>query len=104
MHRLFPAAVLAAAALAAQTQAPAKPKSDNEIRSCIDGALKRSPKLSDEAFSVTVANTVATFNGTAKKQGSKGGVYAIASSCGASKVINNIVAEIPKENSGSKKK
>ncbi len=100
MYKLFPAVLVAAALATAQT----KPKPDPEIRSCIEGALKRSPKLSDEAFSVTVASSVATFSGSAKKQGSKGGVYAIASSCGASKVINNIVAEIPKETGGSKKK
>lgn len=100
MFRLLTAIILAATLGFAQTKA----KPDPEIRSCIELALKRSPKLSSEAFTVTVANSVATFSGTAKQQGSKGGVYAIASTCGASKVINNIVAEIPKDSGGSKKK
>lgn len=97
MYRLFLAAALAAAA-------PPPSKPDPEIRSCIENALRKSPKLSEEGFSVAVANAVATFSGTARKQGSKGGVYAIASTCGASKVINNIVTEIRKDSGGSKKK
>ncbi|MBM3738115.1 MAG: BON domain-containing protein [Acidobacteria bacterium] len=77
---------------AVQAQDKTKPKTDQEIQACIIAGLNRAPQLQGEGFTVIVTNAVATFIGTSKKPGSKGGVYAIASACGATRVINNIVA------------
>jgi hypothetical protein len=74
--------------------AATKSASDAEIQACIAEGLKKSPKLSQEGFQVAVAQKVATFTGTAKQPGTKGGVYAIASNCGATRVINNIGSAI----------
>lgn len=87
-----------APAKATQTAKPAKtakntPKSDAEIQSCIEQKLAASPKLKDQGFSVSVTGGVASFTGTAKNAGSKGGVNGIAKSCGAKQVANNISVE-----------
>jgi osmotically-inducible protein OsmY len=80
-----------------QTAKPAKtaaaPKSDSDIQSCISSKLAAAPKLKDQGFSVSVSGGTATFTGTAKNAGSKGGVGNIAKSCGAKSVVNNITVE-----------
>ncbi len=89
--------ILAMLSLLAQTTKPAAPKAapktDQEIQSCIVEGLNRASRMRSEGFTVTVAAGVATFTGTARQPGSKGGVYAIAAACGAAKVINNISTE-----------
>jgi osmotically-inducible protein OsmY len=80
-----------------QTAKPSKtaaaPKSDPDIQSCISSKLAAAPKLKDQGFSVSVSGGTATFTGTAKNAGSKGGVGNIAKSCGAKSVVNNITLE-----------
>lgn len=71
-------------------QAKAVPKTDAEIEQCIKDRLAKAPKLKDQGFSVSVSGGVATFTGTAKNSGSKGGVTGIAKACHATKVVNNI--------------
>ena len=71
-------------------KAKAEPKTDAEIEQCIKDRLAKAPKLKDQGFSVSVSGGVATFTGTAKYSGSKGGVTGIAKACHATKVVNNI--------------
>ncbi|MBO0722135.1 MAG: BON domain-containing protein [Blastocatellia bacterium] len=71
----------------------AAPKSDSDIQSCITEKLAAAPKLKDQGLSAAVSGGVATFTGTAKNAGSKGGVANIAKACGANKVVNNITVE-----------
>lgn len=75
----------------------AKPaaKSDAEIQTCIEQKLGAAPKLKDQHLTVSVAGGVATFAGSAKNAGSKGGVSSIAKACGAKSVVNNITVEAP---------
>jgi osmotically-inducible protein OsmY len=81
----------------AQTAKPGKtaaaPKSDSEIQSCISAKLTTAPKIKDQGFSVSVSGGTATFTGTTKNAGSKGGVGSIAKSCGAKQVVNHISVE-----------
>ena len=99
----FAVALVLALSVAAQTSTapatkpqakpkPAKavPKTDAEIEQCIKDRLAKAPKLKDQGFSVSVSGGVATFTGTAKNSGSKGGVTSIAKACHATKVVNNI--------------
>ena len=92
----------------AQTPAPApakqttkaakatKPvKSDADIQADIQKRLAESPKLKSETINVAVANGVATFTGTVKNSGSKGGVTNLAKAAGAKSVVNNITVEKP---------
>lgn len=74
----------------AAPQTKAVPKTDAEIEQCIKDRLAKAPKLKDQGFSVSVSGGVATFTGTAKNSGSKGGVSSIAKACHATKVVNNI--------------
>jgi len=96
-------------AVLAQTPAPApakqttksssktaKPaKSDADIQADIQKRLAEAPKLKSENITVAVANGVATFTGTVKNAGSKGGVSGLAKAAGAKSVINNITVEKP---------
>jgi osmotically-inducible protein OsmY len=81
----------------AQTAKPGKnaaaPKSDSDIQSCISSKLTTAPKVKDQGFSVSVSGGTATFTGTAKNAGSKGGVGSIAKACGAKQVVNHINLE-----------
>jgi osmotically-inducible protein OsmY len=71
----------------------AAPKSDSEIQSCVESKLAADPKMKDQGFTVAVSGGVATFSGSTKNSGSKGGVNSIAKSCGAKQVVNNITVE-----------
>ena len=92
----FSVAAQTATAPATKPQAKPKlapkavPKTDAEIEQCIKDRLEKAPKLKDQGFSVSVSGGVATFTGTAKNAGSKGGVSGIAKACHATKVVNNI--------------
>ena len=92
----FSVAAQTATAPATKPQAKPKPapkavpKTDAEIEQCIKDRLEKAPKLKDQGFSVSVSGGVATFTGTAKNSGSKGGVSSIAKACHATKVVNNI--------------
>lgn len=82
----------------------AAPKSDSDIQSCITEKLAAAPKLKDQGFSASVSGGVATFTGTAKNAGSKGGVTNIAKACGAKQTVNNITVEsAPKAAAPAKK-
>jgi osmotically-inducible protein OsmY len=76
-------------------------KSDSEIQSCISAKLTTAPKIKDQGFSVSVSGGAATFTGTAKNSGSKGGVGSIAKSCGARQVVNHITVESAPKTAGS---
>ena len=97
-----------AKAKTASPQKPSKtaaaPKSDSDIQSCISSKLAAAPKLKDQGFSVSVSGGTATFTGTAKNAGSKGGVANIAKSCGAKTVVNNITVESAAPATGKKPK
>jgi len=103
MSSLALMAVLALGALAqtpaANRTAPAKtkhtvaPKSDADIQKCIEDKLAGSAALKGDGFKVAVSNGVATFTGTTKVKGHKGGVARLAKSCGAKSVTNNITVE-----------
>lgn len=88
-----PAAKTPPPAKTAAPKAKAPAKTDAEIQSCIEGKLAAAPKLKDQHFTVAVSNGTATFTGTAKDGGSKGGVVNLAKSCGVKKVVNNITVE-----------
>jgi BON domain len=89
----------------AQTAKPGKtaaaPKNDSEIQSCISSKLTTAPKIKDQGFSVSVSGGTATFTGTTKNAGSKGGVGSIAKSCGAKQVVNHISVESTSKAAGS---
>ena len=96
------AAVAQTPAPATKTVAPvkaAKPaktvatKSDADIQVDIQKRLAAAPKLKSENISVAVSNAVATFTGSVKNAGSKGGVSSLAKAAGAKKVVNNITVE-----------
>lgn len=72
-------------------------KTDSEIQDCISKKLAGAPKLKDQGFSASATDGVATFTGTANNGGSKGAVAAIAKSCGAKKVVNNITIKAPEK-------
>ncbi len=86
----------APAAKPADTKAAKKPmagKSDSEIQSCIQTRLANAPKMKEQGFSASVSGGVATFTGTTRNAGTKGGVSGMAKACGASKTVNNITFE-----------
>ena len=96
------AAVAQTPAPATKTVAPvkaAKPaktvtvKSDADIQADIQKRLAAAPKLKSENISVAVSNAVATFTGSVKNAGSKGGVSSLAKAAGAKSVVNNITVE-----------
>ena len=76
-----------------KTMKPAK--SDAEIQADIQKRLSEAPKPKSENISVSVANGVATFTGTVKSSGAKGGVSSLAKAAGAKSVVNNITIEKP---------
>lgn len=75
--------------------APAAAKSDADIQTDIQQRLAASPKLKSESINVSVSGGVATFTGTVKNAGSKGGVSGLAKAAGAKSVVNNITVEKP---------
>lgn len=68
-----------------------KPTTDPDIQKCLQDRLANAPKLKSETITVAVANGEATLTGNVKA--GKGSVTSMAKSCGAKKVINNIVQE-----------
>ena len=68
------------------------PKDDTGIKTCIDGKLAKS-KMATEGFQASVSSAVATFTGSTKVPGHKGGVSGIGESCGAKSIVNNITIE-----------
>lgn len=78
---------------AAKTAKPVK--SDADIQADIQKRLSEAPKLKSESITVAVANGVATFTGTVKNSGSKGGVTSLAKAAGAKSVVNNITIDKP---------
>lgn len=83
-----------AKAAKAAKAAPAM-KSDADIQADIQKRLSEAPKLKSEAISASVSGGVATFTGTVKNSGSKGGVNSLAKAAGAKSVVNNITVEKP---------
>ncbi|MGI9035309.1 MAG: BON domain-containing protein [Pyrinomonadaceae bacterium] len=69
-----------------------KPTDDAGIQTCINEKLGKS-KMASEGFAATVSGGTATFTGSTKVAGHKGGVSGIAKSCGAKSVVNNITIE-----------
>jgi osmotically-inducible protein OsmY len=91
-----PKPAAAPAAKPADMKAAKKPmagKSDSEIQSCIQTRLANAPKMKEQGFSASVSGGVATFTGTTRNAGTKGGVSGMAKACGASKTVNNITIE-----------
>ncbi len=82
-----------------EKKAPAaKPQSDAEIQKCVQDKLASAPKLKTDKINVAVSGGEATLTGNVKA--GKGAVTRIAQSCGAKKVVNNIVQE---QKTGAKK-
>ncbi len=69
-----------------------KPTDDAGIQQCIEGKLAKS-KMAGEGFAATVSGGAATFTGSTKVPGHKGGVSGIGKSCGAKSIVNNITIE-----------
>ena len=68
------------------------PTDDAGIQQCIEGRLAKT-KMANEGFQVAVSSATATFSGTTKNAGYKGGVSGLSKVCGAKKVVNNIALE-----------
>ena len=68
------------------------PTDDAGITTCINEKLAKS-KMSGEGFQVSVSGAAATFTGSTKVPGRKGGVSGMAKSCGAKSIVNNITVE-----------
>ena len=68
-------------------------KSDADIQADIQKRLAAAPKLKSENISAAVSGGVATFTGSVKNAGSKGGVNSLAKAAGAKSVVNNITVE-----------
>ena len=88
-----PATKTVAPVKAAKAMKTVAAKSDADIQSDIQQRLAAAPKLKSENISVAVSNAVATFTGSVKNAGSKGGVSSLAKAAGAKKVVNNITVE-----------
>lgn len=69
-----------------------KPTDDAGIQQCIEGKLAKS-KMRSENFAAAVSGGAATFTGSTKVAGHKGGVTGIGKSCGAKSIVNNITVE-----------
>ncbi len=69
--------------------APAAPKSDAEVQTCINDKFKVSTSIKNG--SATVASSNATLTGEASSGGAKGGATRSAKACGAKTVTNNII-------------
>lgn len=68
------------------------PTDDAGIQQCIQERLSKT-KMAGEGFQVAVSGGAATFTGSTKVAGHKGGVSGLAKSCGAKSVVNNITIE-----------
>lgn len=76
--------------------APAMPKSEAEIQTCINDKFKASTTIKNG--SATVSGNTATLTGEASSGGAKGGATRSAKACGAKTVTNNItVSPKPKK-------
>ncbi len=65
----------------------------SEVQTDIQKRLAAAPKLKSENINVSVSGGVATFTGTVKNAGSKGGLSSLAKAAGAKSVVNNISIE-----------
>ena len=70
-------------------------KNDADIQADIQKRLTAAPKLKSENINATVSGGIATFTGSVKNAGSKGGVSSLAKAAGAKSVVNNITIEKP---------
>ncbi|HEX4950173.1 MAG TPA: BON domain-containing protein [Blastocatellia bacterium] len=71
-----------------KAMAPAAPKSDTEIQTCLNDKFKTSTSIKNG--SATVSGGAATLTGEASSGGAKGGATRSAKACGAKTVTNNI--------------
>ncbi len=75
-------------AKAKKAAAPATPKSDADIQTCINDKFKTSTTIKNG--NATVSSGAATLTGEAASGGAKGGATRSAKACGAKTVTNNI--------------
>jgi osmotically-inducible protein OsmY len=68
--------------------APATPKSDAEVQTCINDKFKASTSIKNG--NATVSSGAATLTGEASSGSAKGGATRSAKACGAKTVVNNI--------------
>lgn len=68
------------------------PTDDAGIQQCIQERLSKT-KMAGEGFQAAVSGGTATFTGSTKVAGHKGGVSGLAKTCGAKSVVNNITIE-----------
>lgn len=85
------------AMMPAKTGARKAQHTDASIQECIQQKLDAAPKLKADSITVTVDKGIATFAGAVRNAGDKGAVVSIARSCGAKKVMNNIMVEAMKK-------
>ena len=78
-----------AAAKVKNAVAPAAPKSDSEVQTCINDKFKVSTSIKNG--NASVGSGAATLTGEASSGGAKGGATRSAKACGAKSVVNNIV-------------
>ncbi len=76
------------AAKTKKATAPAAPKSDADIATCINGKFKASTTVKNG--NATVSGGAATLTGEASSGGAKGGATRSAQACGAKPVTNNM--------------
>lgn len=69
--------------------APATPKSDAEVQTCISEKFKVSTSIKNG--NASVSSGAATLTGEASSGGAKGGATRSAKACGAKTVTNNII-------------
>ena len=81
-------------ASAAVPQTSAAATSDKVIAERIEKRIARDPSLKDFAISVDVDNRVATLKGTVATEADRGKVAELAKLSGATRVENNIVADL----------
>lgn len=71
-----------------KSAAPAAPKSDAEVQTCINDKFKASTTIKNG--NATVSGGAAVLTGDASSGGAKGGATRSAKACGAKTVTNNI--------------
>ncbi len=69
--------------------APAAPRSDAEVQTCMNDKFKDSKTIKNG--NATVSGGAATLTGDASSGGAKGGATRSAKACGAKTVVNNLV-------------
>jgi osmotically-inducible protein OsmY len=74
----------------APPKAAMTPRSDDEIKKCLEEKLANAPSMKDKKPSFTISNGKVTLTGEAKNGGQKGAATRMAKACGAKEVDNQM--------------